>query len=129
MSLSDGFLEHLKEVLTPVGVIGVRKMFGGAGIYADGLIIAIASDDVLYFKVDETTRGEFEAEACGPFRYPMKSGEQVMASYWRAPERLFDDDDELVAWARKALAVSRAARAGKTKPAKPTPRKDRTAKR
>ncbi len=125
MAISDGFIEQIRELLAPMGHIGVRKMFGGAGIYADGVIIAIASDDILYFKVDATTRGDFAAEGTGPFRYPLKTGEQVMDSYWRAPERLFDEPDEMVIWARKALAVSRAAGMAKKKPATKSSRSKR----
>jgi DNA transformation protein and related proteins len=127
MPVSDSFIDFLKENLAPLGVISVRKMFGGAGIYCNGQIFGIISDDVLYFKVDDETRPAFEAEATGPFRYPLKDGEQVMNSYWRAPERLFDEPDDFRAWARTALGVSRRAGTEKSK-AKPKPRPATTAK-
>ncbi len=115
MSVSEGFIAFLQETFAPLGVIAVRKMFGGAGIYCDGQIFGIISDDVLYFKADSLSRPAFAAEGMGPFRYPLKHGEQVMDSYWRAPERLFDEPDDFRAWATTALAVSRRAKATKRK--------------
>ncbi len=116
MAITDGFIAQIKEQLRRLGTITVRKMFGGAGIYCNGLIIAIANDDVLYFKVDDATRDTFEVEGTGPFRYPLKDGVQVMNSYWRVPERLFDDEDEMLVWARRALDASHAASSAKGKP-------------
>ena len=117
MTVSASFVEQIKELLSPLGSITVRRMFGGGGVYADGIILALVSDDVLHFKIDGTTQKDFEAEGCGPFTYDTVNGPHALSSYWRAPERLFDEPDEMVAWARKALAVSRAAQA-KKKPAK-----------
>jgi DNA transformation protein len=88
-------------------------MFGGAGVFADGIMFALVSDDTLYFKVDETTRADFEAEGMGAFTYATKDGRNTLVSYWRAPERLFDEPDEMLAWARKALTIARSADARK----------------
>jgi DNA transformation protein len=84
-------------------------MFGGAGIYCDGHVFAFVDDDQLFLKTDEAGRVAFEAEGMGPFTYQTKHGPGTLMSYWRAPERLFDDPDEMVAWARTALAVARRA--------------------
>jgi DNA transformation protein and related proteins len=111
MAISESFVEFLREELSPLGAITVRKMFGGAGVYCRGEILAIIDDDVLYFKVDDRTRPAFEREGTGPFRYATKDGEHVMNGYWRVPERLFDETDELRDWAREALAVSRRTKA------------------
>lgn len=115
MTASPGFIELLKDLLAPVGTISVKRMFGGAGIYIDGLFIAIVDKDVLYFKTDETTRKAFETEGTGPFEYDTKHGPGVLNSYWRAPERLLDDTDEITVWARVALGVARRAEAAKVK--------------
>ncbi len=109
MSASRGFLELLEDLLSPLGPISVRRMFGGAGIYCDGHVFAFVDDDQLFLKTDEAGRAAFEAEGMGPFTYTTKHGPGTLMSYWRAPERLFDDPDEMVAWARTALGVARRA--------------------
>ena len=101
----------LLEGLRPLGSVAVRRMFGGAGVFIDGLMIGLVSDDELYLKTDGRTQERFQAEGLGPFRYAKKGGQTVVMSYWRAPERLLDDPDELRDWAREALAVARRARA------------------
>ena len=109
MAVSDGLIEHMSEVLSPLGRITARRMFSGAGIYCDGVIFALHLRDALYLKADAASKPLFEAEGLGPFTYDTKHGERRITSYWRAPERLFDEPDEFVEWGRRALAVSRAA--------------------
>jgi DNA transformation protein len=113
MASSAGFLAFLDEQLAGIGRVSIRRMFGGAGVFADGIMFALVSDDTLYFKVDETTRADFEAEGMGAFTYATKDGRNTLMSYWRAPERLFDEPDEMLAWARKALTIARSADARK----------------
>jgi DNA transformation protein len=117
MALSAGFVESMKDLLAPMGAISVRRMFGGAAVYCDGQVFALISDDVLYLKVDDTSRGAFTAEACGPFEYATRDGTQVLNTYHRAPDRLLDDPEDMIAWARIAVAVGRRAALGK-KPAR-----------
>lgn len=112
----------LLEGLRPLGMVAVRRMFGGAGVFVDGLMIGLVSDDELYLKADERTQARFEAEGLGPFRYAKKGGQTVVMSYWRAPERLLDEPDALRDWARDALEVARRSRkagtAGERAPAR-----------
>ena len=115
MAASAGFLELLKDLMAPLGQISVRRMFGGAGIYCDGQFFALVDDDTLFLKTDESGRAAFEAEGMGPFTYMTKDGPGTLLSYWRAPERLLDDADEMLAWARAAMGVARRA-AAKKKP-------------
>lgn len=117
MAVSAAYLDMLKELLAPIGIISVRRMFGGAGVYCDGTIFGLVADDVLHLKVDETTRARFEAEGCGPFQYELGDGTmQSLASYHRAPDRLLDEPDELLDWARQAILASRRAASAKPKP-------------
>ena len=81
-------------------------MFGSLGVFADGLLIALVSDGVIYFKADAQTIPAFEREAQRPFTYATKNGERSL-SYWRMPDRLYDDTSELAQWARDALIVAR----------------------
>src|SRR5690606_41027264 len=90
--------------------IRVRRMFGGAGIYCDGVMFALISDDTLYLKVDDANRGDFAAEGMAPFSYATRTGRTTITSYWRAPERLLDAPDELLTWSRAAVAAAARAR-------------------
>jgi DNA transformation protein len=99
-------------------------MFGGAGIFVDGLMIGLVSDGVIYLKADSATIPEFEREGQAPFTYATRNGAHTLTSYWRMPERLYDDADELARWAREANAVAlRASAKPKKKPAKRTAEK------
>jgi len=110
MGASDGFIELLRELLADIGP------FGGAGLFADGLMFGIVIDDVLYLKADDATRGDFEAEGLAPFSY-QRNGRAVDLSYWRSPDGLLDDADEMRLWAMRAMSVA------KTKAAVKTPRR------
>ncbi len=92
-------------MLSPLGNIVVRRMFGGGGVCCDGLMFGLVSNDTLYFKTSEESRKSFEAEGCGPFVYQGK-GRPITMSYWRVPERLLDEPGEMVAWARISFGIA-----------------------
>ena len=98
MVASDSFAEFLKEQLAPLGRVTMRRMFGKTGVFCDGLMFGMVTDNMLYLRV--------EAESFPPLSYE-KKGCTIDLSFWRAPERLFDEPDELVTWARIALAAAR----------------------
>jgi DNA transformation protein len=76
-------------------------------VFCDGVMLAMVLDNTLYFRVDDHNKADFaEAAALPPLNYA-KQGETIDLAFWRAPERLFDEPDELVAWARLALAAAR----------------------
>ena len=107
MTASAGFAEFLRDQLAPVGRISLRRMFGKTGVFCDGVMLAMVSDNTLYFRVDDGNRADFkEATAFPPLNY-RKNGSSIDLSFWRAPERLFDEPDELIAWARAALGAAR----------------------
>lgn len=114
--IRSDLIEHLQDALTPLGPVVVKRMFGGAGLFLDGLMFALISDDALYFKVDGENRGRFEAEGMSPFSYVKAGGRTAVMSYWQAPERLFDDPDEMLSFATDAVGAAR--RAAARKPAK-----------
>lgn len=116
MSASAEFIEFLKDQLAGFGPITIRRMFGGAGIYHDGVMFALVAGDVLYLKADDTTRPDFESKGLSPFAYDTKHGKNVITSYWRAPERCLDDPSEMADWARKAYSA--AVEAQRSKPAR-----------
>lgn len=107
MTADDSFAEFLCEQLAPLGRITVRRMFGKAGVFCDGLMLGMLADETLYFRVDEQNREAYaEAAAFPPLNYA-KGGQLIDLAFWRAPDRLFDEPDELLAWARLALAAAR----------------------
>jgi DNA transformation protein len=107
MVASDGFAEFLRERLAPLGRVTMRRMFGKTGVFCDGLMLGMVTGDTLYFRVDDHNRAEFkEAQSFPPLNYE-KKGRAIDLSFWRAPERLLDEPDELVTWARAALAAAR----------------------
>ena len=109
MTASKGFVEFLQDQLGRLGPVAVRRMFGGAGVYADGIMFGLVADDTLYFKADDRTRQDFEAEGMQAFSYATKDGRNTIMSYWRVPDRLFYEPDEMRAWAEKALGTARRA--------------------
>jgi DNA transformation protein len=109
---SDSFAEFLREQLAPLGRITTRRMFGKTGVFCDGVMLAMVT------RVDDGNRAAFkEAEAFPPLNYE-KQGSLIDLSFWRAPERLFDEPDELVEWARTALAAARRVAAKNKRPAR-----------
>jgi DNA transformation protein len=109
--------ESIRELFAEFGPVDVRRMFGGAGVFVDRRMIALVSREVIYLKADAETIPEFEREGLVPFSYATKNGEQKLTSYWRMPDRLYDEPEELARWARAAhQAAIRAAAARREKP-------------
>ena|SRR5438876_11746654 len=118
MVASDSFAEFLREQLTPLGRLTMRRMFGKTGVFCDGVMFGMVADNTLYFRVDDDNRAVFEeAQSFPPLNYE-KKGSTIDLSFWRAPDRLFDEPDELLSWARAALAAAHRV-AAKRKPATP----------
>ena len=107
MVASADFAEFLCEQLAPLGRISMRRMFGKTGVFCDGVMLGMVTENTLYFRVDELNRETFkEAQSAPPLNY-RKKGTLIDLSFWRVPERLIDEPDELVVWARSALAAAR----------------------
>jgi DNA transformation protein and related proteins len=98
--------DDIVELFSSFGPVTVRRMFGGAGIYADDTMFGLIADGVIYLKAGEGNVAMFEREGLPPFTYARGDGEGIVMSYRRMPDRLYDDPDELVVWARAALAVA-----------------------
>ncbi|MEE9542798.1 MAG: TfoX/Sxy family protein [Thermodesulfobacteriota bacterium] len=113
MSVSDDYIDFVSDLLSPLGEITVKRMFGGAGIYLDGLFFAIIENDTLRFKVDATNRADFEALGMGPFK-PYKDKKEIM-QYYEVPIDVLEDNAALEEWALKALEVARTAKTKKKK--------------
>jgi DNA transformation protein len=105
--------DHIAELFSQFGSVTVRRMFSGAGIFADGLMIALVVDGVIFLKADADIVPRFESEGLPAFSYKTKDGRRTLMSYWRMPERLYDDPDELADWARQSMAAARRSNAPK----------------
>jgi DNA transformation protein len=99
--------DDIRELFAAFGTVMVRRMFGGAGVYAGETMFALVHDGVVYLKADGHNAPAFERENLAPFTYTTRHGKRGVMSYRRIPDRLYDDPDELAAWAREALAAAR----------------------
>jgi DNA transformation protein and related proteins len=114
--------EFIVELFAPFGQVTVRRMFGGEGLFAEGLMFGLVFDGAIFLKVDDASIPDFEREGSVPFVYtraksPGRVGRHSL-SYWRLPERLYDDPEELVTWARRALAIAERRKAAPSKRAR-----------
>lgn len=106
MVVSTTFAEFLREQLAPLGQLTMRRMFGKTGVFCDGVMLGMVADNALYVRVDNQNRETFkEAAASPPLNYA-KNGTTIDLAFWRVPERLLDEPDELVAWAQAGLAAA-----------------------
>jgi DNA transformation protein len=109
--------EDIRELFSAFGTVTVRRLFGGAGIYAGDTMFALVHDGVIYLKVDTQSADVFDRENLAAFSYATRDGKRGLMSYRRMPDRLYDDPDELAVWARAAMAAAQrsgsAKRAGK----------------
>jgi DNA transformation protein len=121
--MSRDTLDHLHDLFSAFSPVTTRAMFGGHGVYRDGVIIAIVIDDVIHLKVDDATRTDFEAAGCQPFVYEAR-GRSVPMSYWTVPDEALDSPQEFRPWAQRAWEAT----LRKPKP-KPNPTSKPKAKR
>lgn len=107
MGFSPEYRLDVEEKLSAVAPITTKPMFGGVGIYSEGLFFALIAEDKLYFKVDDSNKPDFEAAGMEPF-YPYDSPKPM--KYWELPASALSDARELSVWIDKALAVAEAAK-------------------
>jgi DNA transformation protein and related proteins len=114
MRASKEFRDLVGEVLAPLGNVVVRSMFGGAGVFSNGVMFALIADDVLYLRVDEHTKPHFEKQGLSQFVYqsPTKT---VGMPYYEAPPAVFDDTEVAVDWGAAALEAAKSSGTGKRK--------------
>ena len=102
--------EFIRELFAPFGPVIVKRMFGGAGIWSEGLMFGLVFDGAIFLKVDETSIPDFAREGSKPFVYTRAKSKgrvgRASLSYWRLPVRLYDDPEELAVWARRALVIA-----------------------
>ena len=113
MAVSPEYRDFVLEQLGRVAPVTPRPMFGGVGVYSEGLFFALVGGETLYLKVDDSTRGDFEAMGMGPFR-PFDA-DKPMKGYYELPADLLEDADALRPWVHKAIDVARRSRKSKKK--------------
>ncbi len=116
---TNDFHDFVRELFAGLGPVQIKRMFGGAGGYADGVMFLLLGDDTIYIKADDALKAELRDAGSGPFVWQPRSGpragEKVDLGYWLLPESALDDPEEAAAWGRKALAVAKAKAAAKAK--------------
>ncbi|WP_010321634.1 TfoX/Sxy family protein [Marinobacterium stanieri] len=105
MQPENEFVQNLHEVFALFGPVRARRMFGGYGIYHDGLMFALVADNMLYLKTDNLSRAAFEAQGLTPFEY-VKNGKPIKMSYYLAPDEIFEDAEVAREWASLAFAAA-----------------------
>jgi DNA transformation protein len=125
--------DFIVELFAPFGRVTVRRLFGGAGLFAEGHMFGLVFDGAIFLKVDDASIPDFEREGSVPFVYtraksPGRVGRHSL-SYWRLPERLYDDPEELVSWARRAFAIAERRKAAPRKRVRTSSKKKASARR
>ena len=122
MAVTDDYLQYVLEQLAGLGHVTPRRMFGAVGLYHEERFFGLIAGDTLYFKVNDSNRGDYEARGMGRFRpYPNKP--QLSMTYYEVPADTLEDADECMAWAQKSLSAATAAVAAKPAATKPAARR------
>lgn len=121
MAYDPDFGEWVREHLAALGPLEIKRMFGGAAVYANGLIFALLDDGVVWLKADEINAPLLAKAGSRQFTYPTKDGATMAMAYWSLPDSALDDPDAAVDWARQSIDAALRKAAAK-KPRKPKPR-------
>ena len=105
MAFTRDFVDYVLDQLSSLGKVTSRRMFGGVGIYCDGAFFALIADDVLYLKVGEHNRADFESRGMAPFR-PFKDKPHTSLSYYELPADVLEDAEQCALWAQRSLAIA-----------------------
>lgn len=115
--MGESFTSYLRDLFTELGPVSLRKMFGGQGLYHDGVIIGLVIGDELFLKTDAVTRSAFEQAGGAPFTYQGK-GKPVVMSYLSPPAEAMESAQSMAPWARLAFEAAARKRAGEKPAAK-----------
>jgi DNA transformation protein len=105
MAVNQEYIEYVLDQLAGFGPVESKRMFGGAGLYLEGRVFGLIASDVLYFKTDETNKGDYIAAGSGPFKPFGKDSYEM--SYYEVPIDVLEDTDLLKEWASKAFLIAR----------------------
>jgi DNA transformation protein len=116
------FVEHVIEILRAFGPVEPRRMFGGWGLYHQGVFFALILGDTLYFKTDDENRAAFDVRGLQAFTFE-KKGERIVTHYYAAPEEALEDPAEAARWARSGYAAALRAAAAKATKSRARPKR------
>lgn len=104
--MSEAFIAYLQDLFAEFGPVTARRMFGGYGLYHEGVIVGVVMDDAVYLKADDGTRAQFEAAGGAPFVYTSNKGgglkQPITMSYWSLPDEAMESPQAMLPWARLA---------------------------
>jgi DNA transformation protein and related proteins len=109
--------DGLRALFAPLGAVAVKPMFGGHGVFSEGLCFAIEIKGEVFLKADAQLEPSFAAAGSSPFVYNAK-GRPISTSFWRLPAAAHDDDEELGRWIAMGLSAARRAAETKSKSSK-----------
>jgi DNA transformation protein len=118
MARRSEFVEHVVETMRAFGDVTAKSMFGGWGLYREGVFFALVAEESLYLKTDEENRADFEALGLEPFVYATRDGGSIVMSYRQAPDEALESPQVMAEWARRSYAAALRA-AAKKRPSKP----------
>ena len=122
MANSPSFVAHVLDLLTEFAPVTARSMFGGHGLYTEGMMFALVDDDELFLKVDATSRSAFVEAGCRQWSYPGPKGPQP-GNYFRPPPAALEDPRELRPWFELSLEAARRKLAAKVVKGAAAPRR------
>lgn len=105
MPVSNDFIDYVIDQLSDWGKVTVKRMFGGAGLYYDGLAFAMVSNDVVFLKVDETNKYKYIQQGSLPLK-PFSS-DVIVPSFYNVPDEIFEDSDQFVEWVGESFAIQK----------------------
>jgi len=108
MAVTEDFFSYVLEQLSGLRGVVSRRMFGAVGLYSDGVFFGLISSDVLYFKVGDCNRPDYEARRMGQFR-PFRDRPQISMTYYEVPAEVLEDAEECMLWARRSIAAAHSA--------------------
>jgi len=124
--VTDDFIAHLQDLFASVGAVQARRMFGGHGLYFDGLMFGLVIEGVLYLKVDDGNREAFTAAGCSPFVY-LGQKKPITVSYWTVPEEAMETPQDMRPWAQRGIAAA-LRKANAPRKSRPTKKRAKKAK-
>ena len=108
MAVTEDFFSYVLQQLSGLPGVASRRMFGAVGLYSDGVFFGLISSDVLYFKVGDSNRPDYEVRRMGQFR-PFRDRPQISMTYYEVPAEVLEDAEECTLWARRSIAVAHSA--------------------
>ncbi len=99
------FADFIQDVFRDFGEVRCRKMFGGLGVFHNGIMFGLVADDILYLKTDNSSASFFEERDLPQFEYPKKD-KMIKMSYYQAPEEIYDDPEEAELWAKRSYDIA-----------------------